>query len=166
MLWGAPTVTLDHLDLLDDAAIRTRVAASEGWRTLGLLSLARARQLSPVSHEAMLAGVHGPPKPGGGLKASLEVRFVYGVDPRIEIGSKRTVGEDNLALLALIELGTEAHPISPREDGPGVLVFITHGVKVITSKTVKHPGTKKNPFVERAMQQIIHTSMGATLVAI
>lgn len=155
---------LDHSTIISDTELRQMVATSKGWRSLGLLSWQRAKEIAPVSKEAMMAGVLGPPKPGGGLKASMEIRFIYGVDPRIEIGSKRTVGEDNLALLALVELGTEAHPIAP-VNSP-VLVFITHGVKVITPNAVKHPGTKKNPFVERAMQQTIHTSMGATLTAI
>lgn len=155
---------LDHIDIASDAMIRQAVASGPGWRDLGLRAWQRSIALAPVSHVEQEAGQYGPQEVGGSLRDSMEIRFIFGVDPRIEIGSKHTVGDDDLALLALVELGTEPHLIPPKEGG--VLAFVAGGHKVITPKPVHHPGTKKNPFVERAMQQVIHEALGVTLVAL
>lgn len=47
--------------------------------------------------------------------------------------------------------GTKPHVIRPKQPG-GVLAFSVGGVMVFTRK-VNHPGTKANPFYERAIDQ-------------
>lgn len=152
--------------LLSDSAIKAQIGSSPGWRHMGQRMYVRSVAICPVSSEpAGAKGTEGPERVGGGLRDSMVLRFTFGSDPTIQIGSGRAV-EDGSNLLALVEHGTEPHPISPKQPG-GVLVFQSRkwGL-VITPNTVHHPGTKANPFVERAMQQIIHESAGATLVAV
>jgi len=49
-----------------------------------------------------------------------------------------------------VHQGTKAHVIRPK--GGGVLAFMVGG-KMVFTKRVNHPGTKANPFYERALQQ-------------
>lgn len=154
---------LDHTNLIAESLIAAQMVAGPQWRDLGIRMGERAKALAPVSHEELPIGEYGPTRVGGTLKSSMEVRFVFGVDPRIEIGSKATVGDDDLSLFALVELGTPAHPIDPKTEG-GYLVFVSRGTRVFTTKTVHHPGTKANKFAERAAQQIVHEAAGVTLV--
>lgn len=144
--------------IIGDAELRAVVAESPGWRALGLRAWQRSIELAPVSREEIGQGTHGPARVGGGLRDSMRVRFIGGPDPRIEVGSKLTVGDEDYSLLDIVESGTPPHAIDPKTEG-GVLVFPKGGTVVFT-RHVEHPGTKKNPFVERAFQQVIHESIG------
>lgn len=47
--------------------------------------------------------------------------------------------------------GTRPHVIRPRKKG-GVLRFVVDG-QVVYAKLVNHPGTKANPFLQRALRE-------------
>jgi HK97 gp10 family phage protein len=67
------------------------------------------------------------PKPGG-MYAKIGTNVNYAID---------------------VEYGTKAHEIKPANGG--VLVFKTKdGETVFTKKTIKHPGTKRQPFLRPA----------------
>jgi hypothetical protein len=139
-------------DFVADAKVRADVCASPGWHIMGLRMLARSVEIAP-----------------GGMGKSMFVRFVYGPDGRLEIGSARTV-KGNLALLDLIEQGTKRHYIpmgAPGSPAGGPLAFEwAKGGGAVVFAWVNHPGTKKNPFVQKAMQQILHEAAGLTLVPV
>lgn len=144
--------TVVHANFLPDPIIREQIVASPGWRAMGLRMLERSIVLAP-----------------GGLGKSLFIRFFYGPEGRLEIGSARTV-KGGLALLGLIEQGTKAHyiptgaPGSP-SGGPLHFQWAKAGGEV-TFVWVHHPGMKKNPFVQRAMQQVLYEAAGLTLVPV
>lgn len=155
---------LGHTDLIPDTEIGAQMMAGQPWRDLGLRMWGRAVNLAPVSRAPMEPGFIGPPpQTGGGLKSGMFIRFVGGEDGRMEIGSTATVGDGDVSLFALIELGTEPHSIDAKN--AEFLRFISKG-KLFYRKHVNHPGTKKNPFAERACQQILHELDGLELVAV
>jgi hypothetical protein len=163
VLWEPTVTAVDHMTVVSNAKIAAQIGSGPQWKDMGLKMLARARALCPVSHVEQVAGQYGPQQVGGALKASMEARFQFGPDPMILIGSTlQTIGNKPVNLFALNELGTEAHLIAPAPGG--VLAFVAGGTLVVTSNPVHHPGTKKNPFVERAAQQILHEMAGLTLV--
>ena len=139
-------------DFVSDGQIRADVVESPGWHVMGLRMLERSRALAP-----------------GGMGKSMFVRFIYGPEGRMEIGSARTV-KGNLALLDIIETGTKAHYIptgAPSDPGGGPLHFYWRKAGAdVTFAWVHHPGTKKNPFVQKAMQQVLHEAAGLTLVSV
>lgn len=139
-------------NFVPDSVVREQVVASPGWHVMGLKMLARSVQLAP-----------------GEMGSSMFLRFVYGPDGRLEIGSKRTV-KGNIALLDLIVEGTKRHFIpmgAPGSPSGGPLAFEwAKGGGSVVFAWVNHPGTKKNPFVQRAMQQIIHEGAGLNLVPV
>lgn len=141
-----------HTQMLPDPLIHAEIAESAGWRVMGLRMLDRSKAIAP-----------------GGMGKSMFARFVFGPDGRLEIGSKRTV-EGNQSLLALIELGTKPHYIpggAPDNPQGGPLAFNwAKGGGDVVFAWVHHPGTKKNPFVQKAMQQIVHEAAGLTLVSV
>ena len=134
-----------------DHDIVAAVATTPEWHQFGLRCYTRAGLLAP-----------------GRMKTKLFVRFISGLDARIEIGSAYAVGREHLALLALLEMGTERHYIprgAPDNPQGGPLVFYWPKVgRTVVFSWVNHPGTKPNRFVERAMQQILHEAMGISLV--
>lgn len=70
----------------------------------------------------------------------------------IDRGGKKVLTVENTHPAAIFVIkGTRKHLIRPRKKG-GVLVFTTHGKKVFT-RLVKHPGTKPNPFMARALRE-------------
>lgn len=139
--------------MLPDPFIRAAIGDGVLWHDLGQRILERAKGLCPGK---------------GPLRDSLNVRFQYGPDARIEIGSDlQTDGKEPVNLFALVEEGTDPHEISgnptlafqwngPNSPGPGETFFFG---------TVQHPGTKKNPFVEQAMQQVVREIGGAAFAA-
>lgn len=153
-----------------DSFIKTTIGEGAGWRDLGRRIHARDRQLAPVSSKPLGPDIQGPEEQGGALRDSLFLRYTFGGDPSIQIGSGHGVGDNNLNLLNLVENGTDAHTIAPKgsaNGGSDVLVFTSRkwGL-VITPNPVHHPGTKANKFIERGMQQILHEAGGLTLVGI
>lgn len=152
----------DHMNMETNDEILSMVGYSPGWKDYGLRAAARSRDICPVGKTEMETGTYGPAEPHGALKASMVVRYQFGKDPRIEIGSTLQ-GKGGVNIFALNELGTDAHAIDAAPGG--VLTFVSKGVRVFTTH-VNHPGTKKNPFVERAAQQVIHEMGGIRLVAI
>lgn len=153
---------LDHLDLLPNTAVAELVGDSEGWHMMGLRMAQRAKDTCPVGKTEMELGQYGPEEPHGALKASMEVRFSFGADPRIEIGSKlQTVGKKPVNLFALVTDGTESHSIDAAPGG--ILTFVKGGVRIFTTH-VNHPGTKKNPFVINAARAVLREMGGFALV--
>lgn len=144
--------------LVPDSVIHAQVAAGDVWRDFGIKSWARAKEICPVGDSEG--------RSGGQLKASLLLRFYFGADGHFEIGSALQTnqvpgGAEPVSLFALIELGTDAHPIDAINST--VLVFRSHGTLVFTPH-VDHPGTKANIFAQRATQQILHEMAGLSLV--
>ena len=129
-----------------------------GWRVLGERMLARSRQKCPVGKQQDAADMKNYNKPHGGahLRDSMEVRYEYGFDPRILIGSKMTRGEDNVSALGLILEGTDAHVIEPRQ---AKALRFSSGGQVVFAARVEHPGTKENPFVQRAIREVVLESV-------
>lgn len=85
------------------------------------------------------------PKRTGALASSIEVRF--------EGPLKATIGP-TAKYAPFVVYGTRPHPIYPRKPG-GVLVFQSHGETVFTKK-VNHPGTKANPFMHDATEEVLN----------
>lgn len=146
------TVRIEPPSFVSDAKVREDICASAGWHIMGLRMLERTTTIAP-----------------GQMGKSMFVRFFYGPEGRLEIGSARTV-KGGLALLDLIERGTKAHYIpggAPGNPSGGPLSFFWEkaGGQVVFA-WVKHPGTKKNPFVQKAMQQILHEAAGLNLVPV
>jgi hypothetical protein len=160
------TVELAKVTIVPDDIIRADLTKGAAWRGFGTRSWAKAREIAPVGK-----GVAAPmqkQREHGQLKASMTLRFFFGADGHFEIGSKLQTesvpgGAGPVSLFALIELGSSPHPIDAI-NGP-FLVFMGKGGVVFTPH-VNHPGhPKKNPFVERATQQILHEMDGLTLVS-
>jgi hypothetical protein len=86
----------------------------------------------------------------------MEVRYEFGLDPRIMVGSTLTRGDSNVSALGLIEMGTDPHSIDAQ---PGGKLRFTAGGQVLFRAHVDHPGTKRNQFVERAMRTVILESV-------
>lgn len=149
-----------RVTLLPDSVLIREVTAGPGWHSLGYRCRARSAEIAPVGRTWEPGRTAGKPHGGTHLKDTMVVEFDY-ADPRILVGSRDTVGDEGLALLALVELGTEAHPIDPVN--ANALRFVDRGTSgtIVFAAHVTHPGTKKNPFVERAMQQVVHESGGA-----
>jgi hypothetical protein len=133
-----------HTEMLPDAEIRARIVDSPGWHATGMRIWDRSRELAP-----------------GGFGADVAPRFISGTDGRLEIFSTRTVRSKAgkvYSLFEIIERGSVPHDI-PNAFGRGP--FFGIGGRF---KGKFHPGTKPNPFAERAMQQIIHEASGIALV--
>ena len=124
------------------------------WRVLGERMLARSRAKAPVGKQQDAADMKNYNKPHGGahLRDSMELRFDYGIDPRILIGSRMTRGEDNVSALGLILEGTDAHGIDPKNARS---LRFSSGGQVVFAAHVNHPGTKENKFVQRAIREVI-----------
>ena len=138
--------------LFPDPIIKSVIADQEMWRIFGERILERSRELCPVSREDDPSSTdYGKERGGRHLRDTLELRFTRGPDPRILIGSKLTVGAEDVNLLALVEEGTEPHDIYPVR-ARSLRFFM--GGEVVFAQHVSHPGTKENRFVERAMQQV------------
>ena len=125
------------LILLPNPLIASVVSDGVLWHEFGNRILDRSKQYAPVA--------------SGKLKTSLGVRFEHGLDPRILVGSALKVDDYGTNLLGLILLGTEAHVINAIFS---VLAFEWHGEQVFF-QWVFHPGTKPNPFIQRAMADIV-----------
>ena len=123
------------------------------WRVIGQRMLERTKQNCPIGKVKELGASYNQEHGGQHLRDSMQVRYEYGPDPRILIGSELTRGEGNVSALGLIEMGTEAHEILPRNPD-GVLRFTWYGETVYFRK-VDHPGTKENKFVERSIRSVI-----------
>jgi hypothetical protein len=136
---------LDHIELIDEAMIAAQIGEMAGWRDMGIRMGERARTLAP--------------RESGTLADSMEVRFQFGPDPKIMVGSTHAVS-GGLNLMALMTLGTEPHDI-PNAFGWGP----TFGIGGRFSGKF-HPGTKKNPWVMQSIQQIVHEMAGISLAAI
>jgi hypothetical protein len=128
--------------------LRAALADLSGWRVMGERFLERAKEFCPVSKGNSVTG-----SSSGSLKASMEVRFEYGFDPRILVGSTLTRGDNRVSALGLIELGTVAHGIDPVN--VTALRFTGKSGQTVFAKHVNHPGTRKNQFVERAIRGVV-----------
>ena len=67
-------------------------------------------------------------------------------------GDRIIIGPDGADYAVYVEYGTEPHEI--RAKAGGVLVFEING-KTVFATVVHHPGTKPNPFAERAAQRFL-----------
>jgi hypothetical protein len=127
-----------RLILLPNPLIASVVSDGVLWREFGHRILDRSKEYCPVGTT-------------GNLKNSLGVRFEHGLDPRILVGSALKVDDAGTNLLGLILLGTEAHVINAIFS---TLAFEWHGEQVFF-QWVMHPGTRPNPFIQRAMADIV-----------
>lgn len=151
-------ITIDHVDVkvLPGDLVASAAAVGPLWREFGYKILAASKADSPVGPGRNRTGGGGS---GQSLRGSLNVRFEFGDDPRIGIYSAKTVGDKNYSLLDIVVSGTPPHPIDPvtakvlRFKSKGTVVFAGH---------VNHPGTKANPFVQKAMVAITNEAGGIT----
>ena len=129
--------------------VKAALADLSQWRVVGERMLVRSKDLCPVAKDSDGGG-------SGSLKESMEVRYEYGFDPRIMVGSTLTRGDSQVSALGLIEFGTDAHEILPNQ---AKALRFTSGGTVVFAGRVQHPGTKANKFVERAMRSVILESV-------
>jgi hypothetical protein len=149
--------------MLPEPLLKAAVTGGLLWRAFGNRILTRTKEVCPVSHtDTFQSGGMSQSfdtmttTTGGRLKTSMGVKFMEGFDPRILVGSALTVG-GGLNLMALNILGTDPHAIV----GNPVLAFVWHGEQVFFA-SVNHPGTQPNPFVQKAMREVVH-SMGGII---
>lgn len=133
-------------ELLPKQLIADAVAAGPLWRAFGNRILTRAKDLCPGT---------------GPLRNSLGVKYRLGLDPAILIGSALQT-ESGVSLLGLNLLGTDPHSI----DGNPVLAFLwpKMGEGTFFFAHVNHPGTKPNPFIQKAMREVVHDVGGVVAV--
>lgn len=134
--------------------LRAALADLTEWRVLGERMLALSIATCPVSRTEDQGGGSG--SSSGSLKESMKSRYEYGPDPRIMIGSELTRGDSHVSALGVVEMGTDAHSIDPVN---AKALRFTSGGGVVFAGHVDHPGTKPNPFVERAMRTVILESV-------
>jgi hypothetical protein len=135
-----------------DSVLKVVLADMGAWRVIGERMLTQAVAICPVGVDTEVGETYGKPHSGEHLKDTLEVRFEYGADPKILIGSSLTRGDDRLSALDLVESGTDPHEIVPTN--AKALRFTGNG-QVVFAASVQHPGTKENRFVERAIRSVI-----------
>jgi len=148
-----------RVTFLPDEIIKDAVSAGPQWRVFGDRILARTIELCPVGKTQTLGATYGQPHQGPHLRETMEVRYTFGADPYILVGSTSTLSGGVSALGVILE-GTDAHEIEGKNSQSKVLRF-TAGGTVMFRKRVQHPGTKANPFVQKAMQQICLEAGGA-----
>jgi hypothetical protein len=138
--------------------LKAALADLSGWRVLGARMLARSRDACPVGKQQDAADMSNYNKPHGGshLRDSMIAEYVFGLDPRILIGSKMTRGPDNVSALGLILQGTDAHTITPAN---AKALRFSSGGQVVFAASVQHPGTKENPFVQRSIREVVLESV-------
>lgn len=100
-----------------------------------------------IRKEAPVSKTHGPGgkvRKGGAFKASIADRSSSGAGmARVEIGSTAAYAK------FLVE-GTRPHEIRARN--AAALHFWVSGGTEMWRRTVRHPGTRPNPFVQKAMK--------------
>lgn len=114
----------------------SRVIKGEARRVLRLRAtqtLNRAKVLAPVDT--------------GRLRASGKIQYssTFGFRPKATI-----IFDTDYA--AFVNDGTAPHVIRPRN--ARVLRFVVGG-KVVYAKVVHHPGTRANPFLDRALREVV-----------
>jgi hypothetical protein len=131
--------------------IAAAVADLPAWPVLGERMLQVSKDKCPV-------GKNEDGSDSGALKESMELRLEYGLDPRIMIGSTRTLGDSGVSALGVVEYDTDPHPIDPVN---AQALRFTSGGTVVFAAHVDHPGTKAQPFVEESIRAVILESADA-----
>ena len=119
---------------LDRAELR-RIKSGEAARKLrvdGPAVVNRAKILCPVDTGRLRASIQGQ------LKRNILLR------PRFEVGS-------NVEYAPYVNDGTRPHIIRPRT--ARALRFVVGG-QVVFARVVHHPGTRAQPFLDRALREI------------
>lgn len=75
----------------------------------------------------------------------MEYRRSFSLRPMVTIGS-------DVSYAAMVNDGTSPHVIRPRRPG-GVLRFQVGG-RVVYARVVNHPGTRAQPFLDKALQEV------------
>lgn len=119
---------------LDRADLRRvmREASSRELRTAGRMVINRAKVLAPVDTGRLRASIQG------------ELTRSWTLRPRFTVGS-------NVEYAAYVNDGTRPHIIRPRN--ARALRFMVGG-QVVYARVVHHPGTRANPFLDRALREV------------
>lgn len=96
--------------------------------------LNRAKVLAPVDTGRLRASIRIE------SRRTFTLRSVY------------TIGSD-VFYAPYVNDGTRPHPIKPKRPG-GVLRFVVGGRVVFAKRIPMHPGTKPNPFLDRALREV------------
>lgn len=118
-----------------DRAELHRIMSGEAARKLrvdGPATVNRAKILCPVDTGRLRASIQGE------LRRNILLR------PRFEIGS-------NVEYAAMVNDGTRPHLIRPRY--ARALRFVVGG-QVVYARVVHHPGTRAQPFLDRALREV------------
>lgn len=142
--------------IIDEALVVAGLGADPDWRNLGNDWRLRAIAECPIGKEDD-GGTH--------LRDTIVVLFDGGAVPSILCGSELTRG-DGVSALDLIYSGTPAHIIRAkgkalRFRGAGSEESGVESGEWVFRKSVKHPGTKANRFIDRALQQAVVMSGGS-----
>lgn len=117
---------------------------------------ASRRELTEASRQVVNRAKVLVPVKTGRLRGSIRAE-----PPRIfSLRGSVTVGSD-LEYAGFVNDGTPAHAIRPRggrrsrrnPNRPGMLRFMVGG-RVVFAREVWHPGTKPNPFLDRALREV------------
>lgn len=121
-------VRLDRAELNRTITNATRRELREAGRQV----VNRAKVLAPVRTGRLRSSIRADPPRIFSLRGSL------------------TVGSD-LEYAAMVNDGTRPHRIRPRTKR--ALRFVVNG-QVVFARVVNHPGTKPNPFLDRALREV------------
>ena len=142
---------------ISEALVLAGLGADPDWRTLGNDWRIRAIAECPIGKEDD-GGAH--------LRDTIEVIHEGGAVPSILCGSVLT-REHGVSALDLIYSGTPAHVIRAKPGhalrfrGSGSAEGDIESGQWVFRRSVRHPGTKANKFVDRAIQQAIVMSGGS-----
>lgn len=119
---------------LDRADLRRvmRQASRQELRTAGRMVVNRAKVLAPVDTGRLRASIQG------------ELTRAWTLRPRFTVGS-------NVEYAAMVNDGTRPHIIRPKN--ARALRFVVNG-RVVYARVVHHPGTRANPFLDRALREV------------
>lgn len=122
---------------------RIRLDRGDLRRAIRQASRAELREVGPrvVNRAKILA-----PVDTGRLRASIkgELQGVWTLRPRFVVGT-------NVDYAEMVHDGTRPHVIRPRN--ARALRFMVNG-RVVYARVVHHPGTRANPFLDRALREV------------
>jgi len=107
---------------------------------------ARRRELETAARQVMNRAKVLAPVDTGRLRASIRIE----ARRDFALRSVYTVGSD-VEYAAMVNDGTRPHVIRPRR--AQVLRFRVGG-RTVFARVVQHPGTKPNPFLDRALREV------------
>lgn len=144
--------------VISESLLLASLGDDPDWRHMGNDWRLRAIAECPIGKED---------HEGGHLRDEIVVLFMGGSDPSILCGSELTRPGDGVSALDLIYSGTPAHVIRAKPGhalrfrGAGSEEANVESGEWVFRKSVRHPGTKANKFIDRALQQAIVMSGGS-----